>query len=115
VVNKSTAYRVQGTEKQRAEGRDILSLQPDNPVARSGLTYALFVQGMFEEALAEDRKKLAAHPERLDALEQGYAEAIRAPVWGLGCRLAERNLFAVSVPLLECWHAGDGQAVKGFL
>jgi hypothetical protein len=30
---------------------------------------------MFEEALAEDRKKLAAHPERLNALEQGYAEA----------------------------------------
>ena len=58
-----------------AEARDILSLQADNPVARSGLTYALVVQGMFDEALAEDRKKLAGNRERMEALEQGYAEA----------------------------------------
>ena len=57
-----------------AEAREILRLQSDNPVARSGLYYALLVKGMFDEALAEDRKKFAGDDERTAALEQGYAE-----------------------------------------
>jgi tetratricopeptide (TPR) repeat protein len=70
-----------------AAARATLQLQPNAPVARGGLYYALFMKGMFDEALAIDREDFARDHKLTDALERGYAEA--------GYRGAQRRLAGV--------------------
>ena len=56
--------------------RNALSMQPDvaGPAARA-LECAFIAKGMYEEHLALQRERIAKDPERLAALEQGFAEA----------------------------------------
>jgi len=62
-------------EESAAAARKALSLQPDSPIALSQLDIALFMLGRHDEILSLRRKNYADDPERLAALERGYAEA----------------------------------------
>jgi serine/threonine-protein kinase len=57
-----------------AAARKALRAQPDAEVARYALWAAFFCQGMFGEALAEDKKRYAADREVQEALERGDRE-----------------------------------------
>jgi tetratricopeptide (TPR) repeat protein len=69
-----------------AAARTALRMQPDAPVAINALDQALFLKGMYAEALALDRERYAGDGELKEALERGYAEAGYA---GAQKRLAE--------------------------
>ncbi len=58
-----------------AAARAALRLQPDTPVARNPLYQALFLKGMYGEALPLDREQFAGDRELTEALEQGFAES----------------------------------------
>jgi len=58
-----------------ATARGALRLQPDSFVARNALSQALFLKGMYDEALASDRERFAGDRELAAALERGAAEA----------------------------------------
>jgi len=51
-----------------------LRIQPDNPVAYSGLAWAYHMLGNYDGALAMIRKLVPADRELDEALERGYAE-----------------------------------------
>jgi tetratricopeptide (TPR) repeat protein len=69
-----------------AAARAALRLQPDAPVARNALYQALFLKGMYDEALDLDKAQSAGDRELENALERGAAEAGYA---GAQRRLAE--------------------------
>ncbi len=62
-------------EEAAAAARTALSMQPDAPVAFSQLEIALGMLGRHDEILALQRKRYAQDPERLEALERGFAGA----------------------------------------
>jgi TolB-like protein/tetratricopeptide (TPR) repeat protein len=55
--------------------RTALRLQADAPVARTALHDAFFQKGMYDEAFALNRERIADDPELTEAMEQGYADA----------------------------------------
>jgi tetratricopeptide (TPR) repeat protein len=58
-----------------AEARTAMTMQPDVRVAPTALECALVCKGMRDEHLAFQRERIANDPERLAALDEGFAEA----------------------------------------
>jgi len=119
-----------------AAARKALSMRPDvsGPAARA-LECAFIAKGMYEEHLALQRERIAKDPERLAALEQGFAEAgYQGAMRRVADSLAARYEKSGGVPdpkapglasqppgIIAAWyaHAGDyGRAIdwleKGF-
>jgi hypothetical protein len=59
-----------------AAARTAMAMQPGRTGAAAGARECAFIsKGMYEEHLALQRERIAGDPERLAALEQGFAEA----------------------------------------
>jgi adenylate cyclase len=61
-------------DDELAAARKALSLQPDLDIALDGIQRVYINKGMREEALADQRLRIARDPERLAAFDRGLAE-----------------------------------------
>jgi serine/threonine-protein kinase len=105
-----------------AQHRKVLRTAPDSPVALEMLPCALFLRGMYPEALAGWKTYLTAIYSDRDvekALDQGYAEggfpgAMRQAADALAARSRKTYVLPFDIALLYL-HAGDkGRALDWF-